>query len=284
MIPKILSDISRSVYAQNHTISVSRITLSDPRIPDDFGGCRIVQISDLHKSVFGTHNILLIEETKKLKPDYIFVTGDLIDRNHPHVNEAYLLIKSLLQIAPVYYVTGNHELEAGHAGIRLLELMGRTDVCMLRDRAVRLMRGQSHILLYGIDDPYLLDKSGYSSSIAYDKASYRAFLNRLKVLHAAPEDAYSILLSHRPELLRFYDKSGFDLVFAGHAHGGQIVLPHIGGILAPHQGFFPKYTDGLYTSGKTKMVVSRGLGNSLFPIRINNYPSLLLVTLQPIRS
>ncbi len=87
-------------------------------------------------------------------------------------------------------------------------------------------------------------------------------------------------MSHRPEFIHFYAKAGIDVVFSGHAHGGQIRVPGIGGVLAPHQGFFPKYAEGMVKENNTLMIISRGLGNSTFPIRINNHPELILATLE----
>lgn len=92
-------------------------------------------------------------------------------------------------------------------------------------------------------------------------------------------DGYTILLSHRPELFTTYTASGVDLVFTGHAHGGQFRIPFVGGLVAPNQGFFPEYDAGLYTAETTNMVVSRGVGNSIIPLRINNRPELIVVTL-----
>ena len=93
-------------------------------------------------------------------------------------------------------------------------------------------------------------------------------------------DAFTVLLSHRPEFFDLYVQQGFPLVLSGHAHGGQIRLPFLGGILAPGQGFFPEYDSGLYTDETTSMVVSRGLGNSVFPFRLNNPPEIIIITLK----
>lgn len=102
---------------------------------------------------------------------------------------------------------------------------------------------------------------------------------KLKALKGQTE-GYTVLLSHHPELFELYAESGYNLVFCGHAHGGQIRLPFIGGIISPNQGLFPKYTAGIYRKGDTKMVVSRGLGNSAFPLRINNFPEIVKITLE----
>ena len=94
------------------------------------------------------------------------------------------------------------------------------------------------------------------------------------------EDNYTILLAHRPDFFDEYVKSGSDLVLSGHAHGGQFRLPFVGGLYAPGQGFLPEYDSGIYTEGSTSMIVSRGIGNSAFPIRFNNRPEIILVELK----
>ena len=93
-------------------------------------------------------------------------------------------------------------------------------------------------------------------------------------------DSYTVLLSHRPELLEAYADSGVDLVFSGHAHGGQFRLPFVGGIVAPNQGLFPEYDSGLYTEKGATMLVSRGIGNGILPIRFNNRPEVILAELR----
>ena len=108
----------------------------------------------------------------------------------------------------------------------------------------------------------------------------RVFIKSLVPGMISAEDVYRILLSHRPELFELYEKYDMDLVLSGHAHGGQFRLPVVGGILAPHQGFFPKYDAGLYVENDTNMIVSRGIGNSLFPFRLNNPPEVILIELK----
>ena len=103
----------------------------------------------------------------------------------------------------------------------------------------------------------------------------RTKLNNL----ADTESSYIILLSHRPELFESYVSCNIDLVLSGHAHGGQFRLPFIGGLIAPDQGIFPKYDAGLFTNGSTNMIVSRGLGNSIIPIRFNNRPEVIVIEL-----
>jgi predicted MPP superfamily phosphohydrolase len=128
---------------------------------------------------------------------------------------------------------------------------------------VELQRKGHTISLIGIDDP------------AFQTESVSHVLQKLTA-----EDSYTILLSHRPELFDTYVKNGIDLAFTGHAHGGQFRLPFVGGVIAPHQGFFPKYDSGLYTKNTTNMLVSRGVGNSMIPMRFNNRPEIIVVELR----
>lgn len=220
---------------------------------------------------------VLIDHIKKLKPDYIFITGDLIDRNRINLKKALLLIEGIRGLAPIYYVTGNHEWQSGKAGARLLNELKKLDVYILHDEKTFLYRKGQRIQVIGMDDPYILKSK---KSKKYDRVTSREFLKRFLSVTRDRGREYTILLSHRPEFIHFYQKAKINLVFSGHAHGGQIRVPGIGGLLSPHQGFFPKYAEGMVKEGNTKMIVSRGLGNSCFPFRINNPPELVIVELK----
>ena len=220
---------------------------------------------------------VIIDYVKKLKPDYIFITGDLIDRNRTNLKRAVLLIEGIQRLAPIYYVTGNHEWQSEKAGTILLNELKKLDVHILHDEKIFLYRKDQRVQVIGMDDPYIFrSREGKK----YDRVTSREFLKRFFSVSREREKEYTILLSHRPEFMHFYQKAKINLVFSGHAHGGQIRIPGIGGILSPHQGFFPKYAEGLVKEGETKMIVSRGLGNSCFPFRINNPPELVIVELK----
>ena len=162
----------------------------------------------------------------------------------------------------MYYVTGNHEARAPEAAQALLDGLTRAGVTVLRSEAVDLQEGGESIRLIGVDDP-----------------SFGGEANLDATLEALSSDDFTILLAHRPEKIDEYAKWGIDLVLSGHAHGGQIRIPGIGGVYAPGQGFFPKYTSGEYAVGGTTMIVSRGLGNSVLPLRVNDRPEVVIVTL-----
>lgn len=250
----------------NQALEVNEWTVSDRDIPDTFSGYRIAQISDLHNAEFGEHNEELLSMLAGTAPDIIVLTGDLVDSRRTDVDVAADFAAQAMEIAPVYYVTGNHESRLKRLFPALEARLEAADVTVLRGEAVLLNRDGQQIQLLGVDD-ITFYTGNWEDQLPED-------LERLK-----KEDLYTVLLSHRPDLLKLYEKSGVDLVFTGHAHGGQIRLPWIGGILAPDQGFFPKYDSGLYTLGETNLMVSRGLGNSLFPFRVNNPPEIVVVEL-----
>ena len=246
---------------------VSRITISSSRIPPGFSGFRIAQVSDLHNAEFGNGNSKLLQIISETAPDAIVITGDLVDASHTNIDIAVDFAKAASQIAPVYYVTGNHEAALPQYNALKIGLESAS-VVVLEDTVIQLECNGDTLTLIGLSDPNFTTRSDVSSMV-------ETKLNAL-----SPDDScYTILLSHRPELFDAYVSSGIDLVFSGHAHGGQFRLPLIGGLIAPNQGFFPKYDAGLYSEGKTNLVVSRGIGNSIIPLRFNNRPEVVLVEL-----
>lgn len=256
---------------EDGALMVSTVTVSGDRIPASFSGFRIAQVSDLHNGEFGENNVVLLQMLADSAPDIIAVTGDLVDSRHTDVDVALSFVKGAVEIAPVYYVTGNHEARLSHYAELKADLEAAGAVA-LEDEAVSLSRGEEKITLAGLSDPDFTIKGDIFDEVP-DMVS--AKLNSL----ADDEKGYFILLSHRPELFETYVRSDVDLVLSGHAHGGQFRLPYVGGLFAPGQGFFPRYDGGLYTDGSTNMVVSRGIGNSIVPIRFNNRPEIVLLEL-----
>ena len=249
-------------HQQNTKLSASHYVFRSPKVKGALEGFRITQISDLHNKEFGRENCRLLALTEAQLPDLLVITGDLTDSYHPDLDKALDTASRLTRIAPCYYVTGNHEhrlsRERQEVFFRGLEAAG---VVLLRNEAVRLGLGEGFRLL-GVD-------------------CNQARTDTLKDLMAdRPAGELNILLAHKPHYAKSYREAGVDLVLAGHAHGGQWRLPGIGGLYAPGQGPLPKYTAGMYRLGDTVMCVSRGLGNSSFPLRIENQPELVTVTLR----
>lgn len=254
----------------NTALELNTYTIGSRGLPDAFDGYRIAQVSDLHNAEFGDGNQRLLDMLREAEPDMIAITGDLIDSRKTNIAVALAFAEEAVRIAPCYYVSGNHEarvpeyreLKAG------LEDAG---VTVLDDARVEIEISGKSITIIGVNDPSFL--ADYLTSDA-------AVMDR-KLSELSSEDAsFTILLSHRPELFDTYAAHEMDLVLTGHAHGGQFRLPLIGGLIAPNQGLFPKYDDGLYSEGNTNMIVSRGLGNSIIPFRFNNRPEVVLIELK----
>ena len=254
----------------NTALELNTYTVSSDRLPEAFGGYRIAQVSDLHNTEIGQDNETLLAMLRDAQPDLIAITGDLIDSRHTDVAAALQFIREAVKLAPCYYVTGNHEarvfeyeeLKAG------MELEG---VTVLEDACAEITLNGESITLLGVNDP------SYQTDYLFGDAA--AVVNtKLEALHQ-DGNGYTVLLSHRPELFDTYVESGVDLVLSGHAHGGQFRLPFIGGLVAPNQGLFPEYDAGIYTKENTNMLVSRGIGNSILPFRVNNRPEVILIEL-----
>ncbi|AOV08196.1 metallophosphoesterase [Sporosarcina ureilytica] len=256
------------LYSQNNWIKVTKISIRSDKLPKHFEGYKIVQLSDLHGKGFGKNQIKLINQVNRSKPHLIVFTGDLVDANQYEEEAGLKLMEELVQIAPVYFVTGNHEWWSGRFN-SLETKLNDLGVMVLRNDLVEIYREQEKLSLIGIDDPANgngSDTAITEEAIAHSIKGYRP-------------DNFMILLAHRPEMLSLYAHYQFDIVFTGHAHGGQFRIPFIGGLIAPDQGLFPKYTSGKHTKGNTVMVVNRGLGNSIIPFRVFNRPEIIVTSL-----
>ena len=255
----------------NKTVGLTQMKIQCDGLPSLFDGFRIAHISDLHNAEFGKDNCNLLATVRDSKPDIIAITGDIIDSRRTDIDSALRTAESLAEIAPCYFVTGNHESRiAEYPELRKgLEAAG---VTVLDGRSVRLERGENSIILAGFDDP-----SGKAVLVS-DKYAEIAE-SELCALDESL-DGFSILLAHRPELIDVYANHNIALVLSGHAHGGQFRLPFVGGLYVPNQGLFPKYDSGIYNCKETEMIVSRGVGNSIMPVRFNNRPEIILVELK----
>lgn len=258
------------LHYENTKLQVSNYNIKNNKIPSDFNDYRIVQISDFHNTKSKTLTNNLVKEIEMQKPNIIVVTGDFVDSSKTDIETAINFIRKINNIAPIYFISGNHEASISNYS-KLKEKLEENKVIILDNKIEVLKINESTINLIGINDPLMAHESGVTHSeivkIELDIAQY-------------DENRYNILLSHRPELFDTYVEKKIDLILAGHAHGGQIRIPLIGGIIAPNQGFFPKYTNGIFEENKTTMVISRGIGNSILPFRINNKPELVVITLQ----
>lgn len=270
-IPAAMILIALFLYGENNFIGVTTYKVNSDKLPEGIGTYRIVQLSDLQSKEFGRDQRPLVRKVQKLKPDIIFVTGDLVDSGHYDEEASYTMMMAVMEIAPVYFITGNHEYAAREYPFlekRLIE----AGIHVLRNEHTLIEAGNGLIRLVGVDDPiFNLKEDG-------DVAKIEAHLNEALKGIDHP-DAFTILLSHRPELFHVYARYGMDLSLAGHAHGGQFRIPFVGGVYSPEQGFWPKYSEGKHRLGSSELIVSRGLGNSVFPQRLFNRPEIVLIEL-----
>lgn len=249
--------------ADNRRLTVSEHSIQTKDATPAFSGFKVVHISDLHNASFGKNNVRLTALVKALDPDIIAITGDIVDSRRTKIDVALDFIREASKVAPVYYVSGNHEGRLVSRYPTLMDDIRAAGATVLNNQSVTFEKEGRSITIAGLSDPTM----GLYEDVDAALASL------------VPEDDYTLLLSHRPELMESYARAGADLVLSGHAHGGQFRLPLLGGVYAPGQGFFPKYDSGLHEMGSTKMIVSRGIGNSLFPLRVNNPPEVISITI-----
>ena len=255
------------LYCGNTELECNSYTIASEKLPGAFDGYRIALVSDLHNTQTGNIDQKLLDMLRENMPDMIAITGDLIDYYHTEPEVSLAFAKEAVKIAPCYFVSGNHEARyLGYGDFR--NELTNLGVRVLADTRAALEKEGDSILLIGLADAYPIDRE---ESAVLD--------NKLQWL-VLKDDPYTVMLSHRPATPEVFANHGVDLVLSGHMHGGQFRLPGIGGIYTPSTGFFPEYDAGLYTEGETSLIVSRGIGNSIFPLRINNRPELIIVRLE----
>ena len=255
----------------NTALELNTYTISSSKLPQSFDGYRIAHVSDLHNAEMGKNNEKLLTMLRDADPDMIAITGDLVDSRNTDIEVALQFVREAVKIAPCYYVTGNHEARISEYD-ELKAGMEAAGVTVLVDAKTEISLEGEAITLIGVNDP------SYQTDYLFGD-SETVMNTKLEELHTE-QDRFTILLSHRPELFETYVDHDLDLVLSGHAHGGQFRMPFIGGLVAPNQGLFPEYDAGIYTLGNTNMLVSRGIGNSILPFRINNRPEVILIELQ----
>lgn len=257
----------------NTDLEIYKYNVKSEDIPSEFDNFRIVQISDLHNAEFGENNEKLLSILKQADADIIAITGDMIDSRNTNVDTALSFAKEAVKIAPTYYVNGNHESRVPEEYEKLKQGLIDSGVTILENSSADITIGDETITLIGINDPTfrmeLVDDT-MEQNIAHQLSSV-----------IPDNDNYKVLLAHRPEYFDVY-AGQIDLVLSGHAHGGQFRIPFIGGLVAPGQGFFPEYYEGSHIKENTEMIVSRGIGNSIIPFRINNKPEIIVAELTKI--
>ena len=249
------------VRDSSENIDVSRYTVEDADLPQSFNGFRIVQLSDFHGADFVPE---LVDAVRAEQPDIIVLTGDFITtaEDLPAVER---LVNELVKISDVYFISGNHDFGSGEIQA-LSDILASGGVKYLRNEFVQLQRGSESIILAGVEDP-----NSWADLEGPDK-----FADRIK---SAYPDAYTVLLGHRNYWMTDYPNLPVDLILCGHAHGGIIRIPGVGGILSTDRTLFPDYDAGMYKNDSYTMIVSRGIGNSISVPRIFNRPEVVSIVL-----
>ena len=257
----------------NTDLEIYKYNVKSEDIPSEFDNFRIVQISDLHNAEFGENNEKLLLMLKQADADIIAITGDMIDSRNTDIDVAISFAQKAVNIAPVYYVNGNHESRVLGEYEKLKQGLTDAGVNILENSSADITIGDEAITLIGINDPT------FRMDIVDDTMEQNIAHQLVNVI--PDNDNYKVLLAHRPEYFDVY-AGKVDLVLSGHAHGGQFRIPFIGGLVAPGQGFFPEYYEGSHIKENTEMIVSRGIGNSIIPFRINNKPEIIVAELTKI--
>lgn len=253
-------------FYENWSIASETVTVSDARLPAEFSGFRIVELADLHGREFGHDNTVLLQAVQALAPDLIAIDGDLIDER-TDLSMLAPLLDGLCRIAPVYYVTGNHEW-ARRDTQDVLQLLEAHGVTVLANDYRVLRRGDAKLIVAGVHDP-----NGPA-----DQKTPAALVAEIRAQEGS--DAYILMLSHRNDRISMWAALGVPLVLAGHCHGGVVRLPFLGGIFGSGRTFLPKYSAGLYRQDATFLFVSRGLGNTRAILRLFNRPHLPVILLR----
>ena len=248
----------------NCSLQTTETALVSPALPPAFDGLRIVELADLHGRVFGRGSRRLLAAVRRAEPDLICIDGDLFDE---HTDLAMLppLLRGLCAIAPVYYVTGNHEWRV--PGLRgILAQMRACGVTVLQDDWRVLRRGEDALIVAGTDDPCGPAERKTPAELIAD------------IRAEAGEAAFLLLLTHRNDQLPQWSALGVQAVLAGHCHGGVVRLPFVGGLFGTDRRLFPAWDAGLYRQGETALYVSRGLGYTNVHFRLFNRPEVAVVS------
>jgi uncharacterized protein len=245
------------LYFDLHSIAIKQYTIVIPNLPKDFEGFTVLHLTDLHSKEYGENQKQLISLINRQSFDMVAITGDLVDRNNPNTESALSLVRGL-KSKPVFFVPGNHEWWTDY---RIKSSLENHGVRILENKTFKYTKGNSHIWIVGVDDPYL----------RRDKLD--------EALGGVTDSQPKILLAHAPNIFPSAIKSNVELILVGHTHGGQVRLPLVGAVVAPGQGLFPKFDYGIFTSGSTNMIINGGLGESVLPIRFYNRPEVVLVKL-----
>ena len=254
---------------QNNIIHTTEVVFEHEKIPDAFKGYKIVQLSDFHNSKYPEK---VAEAVKAAEPDIIVSTGDMITMFEGDYSNTRKLFEELVKIAPVYMVSGNHEIYDPEWKEYIEEDLVNIGVISADIQSFNIYKNDEYIHIYGLQDPAVPD-----GEIA-DTEWLKSWIN--KAGEAKDENTLNILLSHRANYFDYTYSQGYELTLSGHMHGGVLRLPFVGGVFSPDSGnYFPEYTEGMYEKNGSFMYVSRGLDFDPKRFRMFNPPEIVVITL-----
>lgn len=253
------------LFWENFVICAEEVDVRCDGLPSAFEGLRLVELADLHGRQFGEGNRTLLAQVRAAEPDLICIDGDLFDENSD-LSTLEPLLRGLTEIAPTYYVTGNHEWQVRRLN-DLLKSMEAYGVCVLKNEYEVLERGGEKLIIAGVHDP----------CGPYDQKTPEELVREIRENEG--EESCILMLAHRNDTLPMWAELGVSLVLTGHCHGGVVRLPLLGGVFGANRTLFPEYDAGLFRMGQTALYVSRGLGYSRTPFRLFNRPHLPILTL-----
>lgn len=258
-------------------IDVTKYEIASSKIPKNFDGYTILQLSDLHSKSFGKNHETLLKKIDAEQPDMIVLTGDMINTNDADFSGFYQLAETLTQTYPVYYIVGNHEQNLPlRKYTELLAHLRQIGVTVLNNQSVSIFKDADRIELTGFTLPL-----PYYTNQLKDQVQKELTPEILTQFIGTPQkEIFQIFLSHNPLYFDTYSSWGADLTLAGHIHGGIIRFPFIGGLLSPERTFFPKYSGGTYKKEDATLIVNRGLGNGTVNFRIFNNPEITVIRLK----
>jgi len=252
-----------------HILTVRHYRLRYKKLPPEFDGFKIVQLSDLHERYYGENNEKIISKIALLEPDIIVITGDMADEHGTAGGSYVSLYEGISKIAPVFCVMGNHEYRGKRSQEELI-ICNENGIISLEDKGYNFVKDGASISIVGLSDEEKFN-------IVFDTP-----MERLSYIMDENESVrqFNLLLTHRNDYADEFAKQGVDLMLCGHMHGGQIRLPIIGAVFSPSGGrLFPVRTKGLYKVGDMDLIVSGGLGESTIPVRFFNCPEIVEIEL-----
>lgn len=256
------------LYIDNNVFEVSSFVISNDEIPKSFNKTKILQVSDLHNKSFGKNNEVLLKKIDEIKPDYIFLTGDMVSSKDKDFSTFYNFAYEIGSKYNCYYILGNHELDLKNEDRKAIyETLEKYKITVLDNRQIEIIENGEVINLYGMwYNPKYYIREDFTEE-------------KMENLMGDAKEEFNILLTHNPDDFEIYANWGADLIFSGHVHGGMIRLPFVGGIISPNRTLFPKYDAGIYEYGDSKLVVSRGMSRGQTGIRVLNQPELVVIEL-----